>query len=214
MFFDFFGHAYELIINSFPNLEEIKNSHSNTIKIRIAIINCPKLMKVNISGFQNNLELVLNNLPNLTMLNCSYNQLATLDLTNFSELRVINCSDNFLEEIKLPLDGNRLEELDLSQNNFPSQDLTFLSHINNLKHLKLGNNSTWNDSFQRIKEGIYNRFHGSLKPIKNLTKLRELVISNTDIGSGLEYLPESLQKFVCLARERPESKVQIIDNQL
>jgi len=42
-----------------------------------------------------------------------------------------------------------------------------------------------------------NNFFGSLKPLKGLTKLKELHIQNTDISSGLEYLPNGLEEFRC-----------------
>jgi len=42
-------------------------------------------------------------------------------------------------------------------------------------------------------EEIFNRFNGSLSPLKNLSKLKTLHIENTNIDSGLEYLPESVE---------------------
>ncbi|CAG8438034.1 5992_t:CDS:10 [Scutellospora calospora] len=41
-------------------------------------------------------------------------------------------------------------------------------------------------------------------------KLKELDISNTDLDSGLECLPESVEKFSCSANERKEAKCQNI----
>lgn len=37
-----------------------------------------------------------------------------------------------------------------------------------------------------------NQFYGSLEPLKDMIVLEELYIFNTDICSGLEYLPDSL----------------------
>jgi len=44
-----------------------------------------------------------------------------------------------------------------------------------------------------------NYFYGSLEYLENLSKLRNLDISNTDIDRGLEYLPESVRIFNCSA---------------
>jgi len=38
---------------------------------------------------------------------------------------------------------------------------------------------------------------GNLTPLGNLRKLKTLDINNTNLDSGLEYLPESLEKFYC-----------------
>jgi hypothetical protein len=43
-----------------------------------------------------------------------------------------------------------------------------------------------------------------------LTKLKEISIHSTDLDSGLEYLPDSLEIFYCYNRARPEAKVKMI----
>jgi len=55
-----------------------------------------------------------------------------------------------------------------------------------------------------------NKFIGSLEPLENMTKLIDLDISDTDIDSGLEYLPESLEEIHCLPATREDAKVKII----
>jgi len=50
---------------------------------------------------------------------------------------------------------------------------------------------------KRIRQRNYNRFFGSLESLQNLNKLEVLAISSTNIDSGLEYLPESLEKMYC-----------------
>jgi len=81
-----------------------------------------------------------------------------------------------------------LKSLNCKNNNFFEHDLSFLNHLVNLEELYIGNYDQG-----KINRGIYNRFHGSLKHLQNLTKLEKLDISNTDISSGVEYLPDSLK---------------------
>jgi len=77
-----------------------------------------------------------------------------------------------------------LRRLDCSVNNL-QQDLSFLSHLVNLEELEIKGN----------------HFFGSLEPLQKLNKLKKLDISNTDIDSGLEYLPEGVKLFCCFATE-------------
>ena len=62
----------------------------------------------------------------------------------------------------------------MDNNKFPTQDLSFFNRFVNLKRLYVGGNP----------------FCGSLKPLKNLNSLQGIGIKNTDVNSGLEYLPE------------------------
>jgi len=47
-----------------------------------------------------------------------------------------------------------------------------------------------------------------------MEKLKFLDISDTDIDSGLEYLPASIKEIDCSNRNRSESKVKAIEQQL
>lgn len=47
-----------------------------------------------------------------------------------------------------------------------------------------------------------------------MSNLRELDISNTDIDSGLECLPESIKYFECLANVRENAKIELIEQEL
>jgi hypothetical protein len=67
---------------------------------------------------------------------------------------------------------------------------------------------------ENIKQGIHNRFYGSLEPLKNLTKLEELDISNTDINQGVEFLPDSITEIYYLAEARPENKLKEMEEEL
>jgi hypothetical protein len=87
----------------------------------------------------------------------------------------------------------KLIEVNIENNNFEKQDLTLFSNFVKLEKLYLG--TTKQD---KIQKDTYNRFTGSLETLKNLTKLKELDISNTDINAGLEYLPNNLKKIYCI----------------
>ncbi|CAG8748730.1 10381_t:CDS:2, partial [Ambispora leptoticha] len=86
------------------------------------------------------------------------------------------------------LNPTKLTYLDIADNNLPEQDLAVFKKIQ-----------------AKIDQGIYNRFTGSLEPLKNLTKLRELDIRNTDINSGYEYLPVNVKNIYFSSEERPEN---------
>ncbi|CAI2198819.1 7955_t:CDS:2, partial [Funneliformis geosporum] len=128
-----------------------------------------------------------NQLTNLSLINCfqikrfycSHNKLKTLDLNNCTSLQKLRCSHNFLVKIKLPnAVREKLEVLNLRDNDFSEQDLSFLSYLVNLNELYLGNSDQ-----ERIEGNVYNRFYGSLESLKDLNKLESLDISNTDIDS-------------------------------
>jgi len=84
----------------------------------------------------------------------------------------------------------KLEELNIDNNNFSEQDLSFLGHLSKLKKIWLGNNIEW-----RISQGIYNRFVGSLKFLKEMEKLELCDISNTDLDDDLEVLSKGINDF-------------------
>ncbi|CAI2161592.1 13873_t:CDS:10 [Funneliformis geosporum] len=172
-------------INGNPQLGKIMNK--NRI-IRLEIINCPKLEGVDCSE---NLitEFDFQNCPNLGALICNQNQLKELNLQSFPSLWKLECYLNFLTSLDLS-QNRQLEILHIGSNNFPKQDLSFLNHLVNLKELGVGNFS----GKERVEQGIYNHFVGSLELLKNMINLEHLDIRNTDLNSGIEYLPSSLKE--------------------
>src|SRR5205809_4909499 len=91
----------------------------------------------------------------------------------------------------------------MRNNNLNPSNLTIFSQFSNLEHLLIGNSGK-----NKINQGIYNHFHGSLEPLKDLNKLDYLSISNTDIDSGFEYLPDSLIRIFDYNTElRPNCKL-------
>jgi Leucine-rich repeat (LRR) protein len=107
------------------------------------------------------------------------------------------------------LSSCKIIALSLEDNNFPEQDLSIFARFTRLENLYLSNYDE-----VRIKQGIYNKFFGSLAPLQDLTLLKELDISNTDISSGYEYLPISIREVCGSSQERPTSRVQEITPQL
>lgn len=161
-------------------------------------------------------ELTFLNLDNclrLKEVRCYDNQLARLDLTKQHDLKTIGCRSNCLQELKLPLTAEQLTYLNIGINNLSMQKLSVFSRFANLEELYIDNFvGVYNQ--ERIKKVIYNRFVGSLESLKNLKKLKILAISNTDIDSGLEYLPESIEDFACSTNKKFETKVRFIEQEL
>jgi hypothetical protein len=74
------------------------------------------------------------------------------------------------------------------------QDLFFLKEAVNLEELYLSNN----------------KLYGSLKYLKKMKKLKKLDIGDTDIDSGLEHLPDSIEYFNCSVDKRKDAKCKTI----
>jgi hypothetical protein len=136
-------------------------------------------------------------LGKLEELNCSHNEISELTINGLTNLKVLICRDNDLQDIKF-LDSvaspEKLEILDLNENDIAkskdsddSAEIKVFAKFKNLTRLFIGT------SEKALKEeGKRNNFSGSLKDLKDMTKLEMLDISATDINEGLEYLPESL----------------------
>ncbi|PKK72583.1 hypothetical protein RhiirC2_848300 [Rhizophagus irregularis] len=204
--------AQQFINEKYPTKEE----RINETKL---IIN-----KQNLEGY-----LDLSDFVNLELLNCCDNQLIDLNISNNKKLIDIDCSQNKLNQLdtsnckniniinvhynqlnKIPiLKSKNLEYLNLLDNKISSSNLNCFSSFINLKQLFIGNTDQ-----ERIDQGIYNQFYGSLEPLKGLIKLENLSINNTDIDSGLEYLSYNIKNLRCLADKRLDAKVKIIYNQL
>jgi Leucine-rich repeat (LRR) protein len=177
--------------------------------IKILDIKCKNLEGVlELSDFPDCEELIcsgnkINNLnakktTKLKKLYCSDNQLTDLDSINLSQLQTLDCSNNYITQIPYFPNPELLTTLSLSCNNITIHDLSIFSKFKNLESLKIGNSSDViscryeENTKNRIKRRIYNRFIGSLKPLQELRKLKYLYISNTDLDGGAEYLPKSL----------------------
>jgi len=142
---------------------------------------------------------------NLEELDCIISELASLNLSHCNKLKKLYCSYNRLTQIIYPTNPELLTELCVSNNNFPIQNLSVFSRLQNLEKLNISNSNK-----NKISQEIYNRFMGSSKPLKYLSKLRNLDISNTDIDRGLEHLPTSIHAFYCSFADRSKARVSDI----
>lgn len=149
-------------------------------------------------------SLEITNCPNLEKIICSRNQLAELNLQDFPKLKTLICNDNKLTSLNLS-NNKELENLNIMDNSFAEQNLSLLGNLTKLKELRLGNENS-----KRINEQLYNRFHDSLEPLKNISGLKLLDIRNTNVSGGLEHLPESIDLFNCLADIRKDAQVKKI----
>ncbi|CAG8469228.1 3477_t:CDS:2 [Dentiscutata heterogama] len=94
----------------------------------------------------------------------------------FSNLEVLKCSNNLLTDIDFSdLNPDKIREIDLENNKLSARKLTYFSKFVNLESIHVDSS-----------------FHGSLEPLKNLTKLKIITIAGTNIDSGLEHLPVSV----------------------
>ena len=150
---------------------------------------------------------------------CNDNKIASLDLSNCHWLEKIRAADNFLEEIKLPKRSIKLKKIDLTNNNLPYQDLSVFGGFPRLEELKTGNDYSslkYEKGEFKKKNNICNRFYGSLEPLKEIISVKFFLdISNTDVDSGLEYLPID-SEIVCKIdwENRLNSKAKAIVDQL
>jgi Leucine-rich repeat (LRR) protein len=224
----------ELKLNS--QLEEIDCSENNLTTLHssgnqinsLDLIDCSRLKEI--MCYNNKLkELNLSNNNKLEVVKCWNNQLTKLDLSKSEKLIELRCSNNQLTQLILPENATNLQTLvcfdnsltkldfsmfnpeklttlDLQNNNFTTKDwdLSLFANFTQLKELDLGAYSARNN---------YDRWTGSLKPLKNLTNLETLDIRNTDINSGWEYLPDSLRKLNCSAKQRENAKCQVIEKE-
>ncbi|WNE41914.1 MAG: hypothetical protein AD073_000249 [Mycoplasmataceae bacterium] len=133
-------------------------------------------------------ELDLREFISLEKLDCCFNQLTSLNLNGLKNLEVLYANDNLLTDLNYSdLDPGKLTGLIIDNNNLSQQNVSVFKNFVNLEDLRIGS-----DDREKINKGIYNRFYGSLESLKDLTRLQDLGINNTDINSGVEYLPSNV----------------------
>jgi len=139
----------------------------------------------------------LKNLPKLKVFSAPYCQIRRLTIANCPKLKSIIVSNNKLTNLDFLNKVTDLDVVIIGENKFPEQDLSIFRKFKNLKLLNL---------FKTF-------FQGSLEPLQTCTKLEMLVIGDTNIDSGLEYLPASSQKIYCNNLD-PEKKSKKISETL
>jgi hypothetical protein len=171
-------------------IKELKLSNQN-LEGQLIIKDFPNLKKIECRNNKNLTSIELNNLPNLDYFHGNGCHLTEIVINNCPNITFFNVANNYLSDPNFLNDLNpeKLTALSLHSNNFPKQDLSFLSKLTSLEQLFLDNCDE-----EKFKNDICNKFYGSLKPLQNLSKLELLSIGNTNIDSGLEYLPESFRK--------------------
>ena len=185
-------------------------ARNKNLEGKLVIKDFAKLAKLEVRG--NNLTNVeLSNLPSLTDFNANLCQLSTITVQDCPQIIYFNVANNLLTNSNFlnGLNPEKLTFLAIHSNNFPEQDLSFLSKFISLENLFIGNYSR-----EKFEKGIYNRFTGSLEPLVFLNKLKELLIENTDISNGLGYLASSVQRIYCSADLGGESGCQNTIKQL
>lgn len=158
----------ELIVENFPNLEEIECSLNPELR-SVTIRNLPKLNYFSCGGLNEVSEFSITNCPEISYLVIDNNLIASLDFLN-------------------GLSPEKLIRLAIEGNIFSPHDLTPFNRFINLEDLSLGGGYIQNRD---------NHFYGSLKPLRKLKKLKFIDIHGTNVDSGLEYLPDSLEKIGC-----------------
>lgn len=200
----------EIDLSKFKNLRKFGIFRDSQEKKPVTIKNFPLSLKsldvsknvnlIDLDCSENKLsEINVGKCSKLTILRCQNNEITELNLKS-NEIREINCENNRLTDLKFLVEVSHPEKVSsliLGNNKFPPQRLDIFSRFINLKTLKIGNN----------------QFYGSLKPLEILTKLEELDISRTNIDSGLEYLPESIEYLNCNS-EHSDRRVTKLQEQL
>lgn len=184
----------ELDLREYSNLEkvEIKGGYLETPLTELRISDCVNFAYLDCSN-NRLISLDVSGCNNLNKISCYENKLFSLNFLDCANISYLDCSGNylvstnFLEKLSNP---GRLTWLDISNNNFPMQNLSVFSKFNNLETLRIGKS----------------RFFGSLEFLKNCQKLKSLFIINNSLDPDLEYLPESLEEFYCDGKLAEELK--------
>ncbi|KAF0420614.1 GTPase imap family member 7-like [Gigaspora margarita] len=157
-------------------------------------------------------ELFLNRFEKLLEMELSDNDITKLDVSDCYDLEKLIVANNSLTRLlnnpRDIINPGKITYLNMMNNNISEVNLSYFHRFSNLEYLAIGT-----DDLKKIQRGFYNRFYGTLKSLKNLTKLKVLDISDTDISKGLRHLPDSLENFYVKAY-RHEAKVKIITKKL
>jgi len=138
-----------------------------------------------------NYDLDLRKYVNIGVVEFNWYKITSINLSECKKLTRLDLSNNDLISVDFFKDlpnPEKLEYLAICNNNIQPTDISIFSKFVNLRFLEIGTMKT------SLEEGKHNKFYGSLKSIKTLTKLEAISIETTDVDSGLEYLSASLKK--------------------
>jgi len=200
-----------------PSVEEWLNQYY-PLRVREFITDL-ECLNLSLTG-----ELDLKDFTNLKNFNCYNNQIVKVDASRCLELEELGCSDNQITKLILPpkcklkelrgtdnflmyvnfsaLRSECITWIDLRDNDFSPQGIRWVTKLVNLERLMLG--TTLETTHSLLEEKLpanwknkYNRWTGSLFPLRNLTKLESLDLSLTNLTNP-EYIPLSkLNWFRC-----------------
>ena len=185
-----------LVLEGFTHLRILNCIYSRLANLDLS--DCSRLERLDCS-YSSLTHLNLSCCPNMIEIRC-FSKIVDLDISNCSKLKVLDCSSNYLTQLPIGIEETKeLTYFDCSNNNISRCEITIFSNLVNLESLKLGTDNGILDYQLITSRGSvrYNRFFGSLYSLRNLNKLKELEIDNTDIDQGLEHLPDSLKVIGC-----------------
>ena len=191
---EYFSNLWQLIVQYNP-ITSLDLS-SNTKLVDALISNNSELTSLNVTCL------------NLKGLNCSNNNLSSLNLTTSSNLCVLDCSNNNLSTLNVNSNPN-LVYLYCSGNNLTSLNLSNTTKIRELDCSR--NNITQLDDLWRCTElrkldCSYNKLTGPLPLAAGLTKLEDLICGGNDFTSINLYYLTNLERLTL-----KESKVTSLD---
>jgi len=115
-----------------------------------------------------------------------------LNLSDFENLEELDCSQNQLTSVdflkKLP-NPKKLKILTITNNNIEPTSLKVFKPLTSLKRLVIGTDST-----ERMNSGLYNRFYGNLESLEGLSDLYSFRVENTMV-TNIEYFSSKSENF-------------------
>jgi Leucine-rich repeat (LRR) protein len=195
----FHNQLTDLDVSLLVELERINATKNNLTTLTVTPLE--KLININISGNKIT-DLDVSKCLSLEYLNLPNNKVSTIDTSNLEKLIAIDFSGNPISSINCT-NLRSLETIDFSSSSITNID--FLDELPNPKKItsiNISNNSglsndCYSNGFDKFfnLQGLdlsQNNFSGSLETLRYLRWLEFLNISDTNIESGLEFLPVSI----------------------
>ncbi|CAG8559959.1 2892_t:CDS:10, partial [Cetraspora pellucida] len=180
-------------LNKFESLETLDLSTNDILKMEYVV---KKVINLTIDANQKKLLILrLKGFVQLERLDCSRNQLTSLGLSDCPNLVELKCDNNKFDDLSFLKFVGKLKRLEIQNNQeLSKQNLSILTSLKELRYLNISDCP----------------FEGNLKPLQNLSNLRELYIIDTNISEGLEYLTENCEKLYCNS-DYPHKSTKIME---